>query len=80
MKKFKITFLKVNKLALPDKGQPITMAEQEVLCDNNVFDIDVPAGYCIASVIEILPTKIINPGDGTAHIPFDNRLRRKDEN
>lgn len=63
MRRFKVTFIKTQTLVTPKNG-PVQMAEQDVLSDNPKFNIQIPQGYAILQIIEILePVTIQSNGN-----------------
>jgi hypothetical protein len=59
MKKFKVVFIKVEKVVTAKTG-PVQFAEQEITTDDEKLTVVPPIGYIIMSVTEILDHKYIS--------------------
>lgn len=54
MKKFRVVFIKVQKI-LANQNQPVMFLEQTYLTGNKDVQINVPEGFAVFSVTELLP-------------------------
>jgi len=54
MKKFKVTFIKVQKV-ITGQNTPVVLAEQIIYSESDKITIPVPMDYSIMSVTEFLP-------------------------
>jgi hypothetical protein len=54
MKKFKCTYIKVEKILGPQKG-PAQFIEQEIITDQDGIVVVTPKGYGLISIVEYLP-------------------------
>jgi len=54
MKKFKCTYIKVEKILGPQKG-PSQFIEQEIVTDQDGIVVVTPKGYALIAIVEFLP-------------------------
>ena len=66
IKTFKVVFMKVPSIR-PIRTEPAQLAEQIVHTWYEPFEINVPSGYIMMTVTEILPETIIINDEKTVH-------------
>lgn len=61
MRHFKVIFIKTSRVLGP-ASQVVEMAEQHIYTDAEKLEVNVPGGYALVNVIELLPDITIKNG------------------